>query len=193
MLDSLVADGVLDVEIDEDGEMQWQVPGAARPLDGPDNFAALERTQRIRAEARRRVLEKRQGGVRGRQREDDEPGEALMSQRDIGKAMSLARRAATSLQKSDDSDKHKSLLVSAGLSFFGPLGWLYAGAFKEAVPAAAIALAIAAIVPTFLLMPVLWIVMPLSSLVGLAYAFQYNRTGGRTRLFLDDKNDDDVE
>ena len=175
-LDEMVGDSVLEVDVDDDGEMLWKVPGAARPIDGPRTFAELEKHGRLREEARRKV---RAG--RSRPRERDEVDETL------GLGMALARRASSSLQPPGEAENRKSLLLSAGLSFFGPLGWLYAGSLREALPASAIALLVAALVPTFLLMPVLWLVMPLSALTGLVYAWQYNRHGHRTPIFLDDK------
>lgn len=177
-LDEMVAEGVLEFDVDDDGEMLWKVPGAARPLDGPRTFAELEKHGRLREEARRSL---REGRSRARARDQaDDP---------IGLGLALARRASSSLERPGGDGQHrKSLLLSAGLSFFGPLGWLYAGSLREALPAAAIALLIAAVVPTFLLMPVLWLVMPLSALTGLIYAWQYNRHGHRTPIFLDDKN-----
>jgi hypothetical protein len=73
----------------------------------------------------------------------------------------------------------------------GPLGWLYAGSLREAVPASAAWLAFAAlaskIIPMFLLMPVFMVVLPLSGIAGVVYAMQYNRKGSRQRLFGDKK------
>lgn len=179
-MDEMVTEGVLELDVDDDGEMVWKVPGAARPIDGPKSFAELEKHGRIREEARRKL---REGRARNRPRaRDDEVDETL------GLGLALARRASSSLDRPrGEGDNKKSLLLSAGLSFFGPLGWLYAGSLREALPASAIALLIAAIVPTFLLMPILWLVMPLSAITGLVYAWQYNRHGHRTTIFLDDK------
>jgi hypothetical protein len=179
-LDEMVGEGVLEVDVDDEGEMLWQVPGAARPIDGPKSFAELEKHSRIREEARRKLREGR-GAGRGRPRARDDGDDTL------GLGLALARRASASLEPKSDADNRKSLLLSAGLSFFGPLGWLYAGSLREALPASAIALIVAAIIPTFLLMPILWLVMPLSALTGLVYAWQYNRHGHRTPIFLDDK------
>ncbi|HUS68618.1 MAG TPA: hypothetical protein VMZ28_28980 [Kofleriaceae bacterium] len=176
-LDEMVSDSVLECDVDDDGEMVWTVPGAARALDGPRSFAEVEKLDGMRAEARRRVRERRDAARKG----DDAAA--------VG--MALVRRAGggppARTREEGDGDKQKSLLLSAGLSFFGPLGWLYAGSLREAIPAAALAVLIAAIVPTFLLMPILWLAMPLSAIVGLIYAWQYNRAGQRTPLFLDDK------
>ena len=177
-LDEMVGDGVLECDVDDDGEMIWTVPGAARALDGPKSFAEAEKLDGLRAEARRKVREKRAAAT-GHNKDD---AAAL--------GMALVRRASgppARAREEGDAGKHKSLLLSGGLSFFGPLGWLYAGSLREAIPAAAVAVLITAIVPTFLLMPILWLAMPLSAIVGLIYAWQYNRSGQRTPLFLDDK------
>ena len=61
----------------------------------------------------------------------------------------------------------KSWMASGVASLaLGPLGWLYAGSLREAVPAATIWVLLAAlaskILPTLLLWPVLMVVMPLS-------------------------------
>jgi hypothetical protein len=88
----------------------------------------------------------------------------------------------------------KSWMISGVASLaLGPLGWLYAGSMRESVPAATIWVLLAAlagkILPTLLLWPVLMVVMPLSGIAGVVYALQYNRHGGRQRLFdSDEKN-----
>ena len=180
-LDEMVGEGVLECDVDDDGEMLWTVPGAARALDGPRSFAEAEKRDALRAEVRRKVRERRTAA-----RTDGDDAASL--------SLALVRRASGPPARTrDDADggKHKSLLLSAGLSFFGPLGWLYAGSLREAIPAAALAVLVTAIIPTFLLMPILWLAMPLSAIVGLIYAWQYNRSGMRTPLFLDDKKGDE--
>lgn len=108
----------------------------------------------------------------------------------IGSALELAQRAngmkqeLTRAPKQGDKSWVKSGVASMVL---GPLGWLYAGSMREAVPASAAWLVFAAIaskiIPVFLLMPVLLVVLPLSGIAGVVYALQYNRSGGRQRLF----------
>ncbi len=81
----------------------------------------------------------------------------------------------------------KSMLISGGLSlFFGPLGWLYAGAWKESIPAALIYILAWKILPSFLIAPVFGLVALLSAFAGLAYAFKFNKTGERTALLPKD-------
>jgi len=110
---------------------------------------------------------------------------------DITNALALARKAQgvkqelTKAPKQGDKSWVKSGLASMVL---GPIGWLYAGSFREAVPGAVAWLAFAALaakLPWILLMPVLLVVMPLSGIAGLLYAVQYNRHGSRQRLFGD--------
>ena len=112
----------------------------------------------------------------------------------IGSALELAgtaNRVKTELaRKPGKGDKSwiKSGLASTVL---GPLGWLYAGSMREAVPATAVWLALVTllskILPTVLLLPVFMVALPLSGIAGVVYALQYNRHGGRQRLF--DKED----
>ncbi|MBK7536661.1 MAG: hypothetical protein IPI49_15090 [Myxococcales bacterium] len=112
---------------------------------------------------------------------------------DVGSALELARRAQGVKAELTRPVKkgEKSWLVSAGLStMLGPVGWLYAGSWREAVPAAAgwVALAYAvSFLPTMLLLPVLMVALPLSGLAGVMYALGYNRQGARQRLFGEDK------
>ena len=105
----------------------------------------------------------------------------------LGGALELANRANQvkhELQKGGEKSWVKSGLASMLL---GPLGWLYAGSWREAVPASAAWVVIGTIVskflPTFLLMPILLVALPLSGIAGVVYALQYNRHGGRQRLF----------
>jgi hypothetical protein len=172
-LDEMVADGVLELEVDDDGEMLWQVPGAKRPPEGARTFAELERVEALRSQAKAKV---------GRGRDGELGGMDVARQ-----ALTLAGRAQNALDR-PRAEGDKSLLASAGLSLLGPIGWLYAGSFKEAVPAVVAQLLIASIVPSFLLMPLLLVLLPLSSLAGLIYAWQYNKKGQRTTIFLGDKS-----
>lgn len=182
-LDELTAEGVLECDVDDDGEMLWKIPGAARSTSGPRSFAEMGRAGPKGAGAASRS----QPTQSRRARDRDDPDEAMAA---LGRAaLTLTRKAGPPARTKEDDDR-KSLALSAGLSFLGPLGWLYAGSLREAAIASAAALLIWTVVPTFLLMPFLWLILPLSSVVGLVYAWQYNRKGERTPLFLDDKKGD---
>jgi hypothetical protein len=111
----------------------------------------------------------------------------------IGNALELARKAQGVREELTRPKKKgdKSWKVSAVLSTaFGPLGWLYAGSWREAAPAGAAWLGFAylasLVLPTILLLPLL-MVLPLSGVAGALYALSYNRNGARQRLFGEDK------
>jgi hypothetical protein len=181
-LDELTGEGVLECDVDEDGEMLWRIPGAARSVAGPRSFAEMGRG----APAGRA---RRDGGERApARRVRDDADDAMAS---IGRAaLTLAGKGGplARTKGADGDEDHKSLAVSAGLSFLGPIGWLYAGSLREAAAATAVAVLIWKLAPAFLLMPILWLALPLSAVVGMVYAWQYNRNGQRTPLFLEDKS-----
>jgi len=114
---------------------------------------------------------------------------------DLGGALELAAKANRVKQelqrkpKKGDKSWVKSGLASAAL---GPVGWLYAGSMREAVPAAVgwVGLGVLALkfLPLFLMLPVLMVVAPLSAIAGVVYALQFNRKGSRQRLFDRDKD-----
>jgi hypothetical protein len=181
-LDELTAEGVLEVEVDDDGEMLWVIPGAERSTGGPRTFAEMGRG-RGGAGGGRKAAQPEAG--RKRARDDDD----LVS---LGRAaLTLAGKSGLPARDEGDGRPHKSLALSAGLSLLGPIGWLYAGSLREAAIGTVIALLAWNIVPSFLLLPILYIGLPLSAVAGLVYAWQYNRKGERTTLFLDGKKDKD--
>lgn len=145
---------------------------------------AAQQAEREELRARQAALVTKKPGRRVEPEDDDPSG--------VGSALELAKRAhgvkqeLTRAPKDGDKSWVKSALAS---TLLGPVGWLYAGSFREAVPAAAAYLAFGALamkfIPFFLLFPVMMVALPLSGLAGLLYAVQYNRAGGRTRLFGD--------
>ena len=113
----------------------------------------------------------------------------------LGGALELASKANRVKQELARAPRkgEKSWIASGVASLaLGPIGWLYAGSLREAVPATAgwIALALLAskLLPVFLMMPVLMVVLPLSAIAGVVYALQFNRSGSRQRLFDRDKD-----
>ncbi len=222
-LKNLMADGVLEVASNTDGDLEWTVVGAKRPADGPRTFDEKERIERLMGEvavdfeakqaanaARREqaLAEKREqlALIKAERRDqldvieageetpalgdDDSPGLlARLRQRFSARdAIDIASEARSELDE-PRKKQEKSLLWSGGLSLIlGPLGWLYAGSFRESIPAAAVYMGVVAIVPKILLMPVLGIALPISGIAGLVYAWQYNRAGKRCRILgKDDK------
>ncbi len=81
----------------------------------------------------------------------------------------------------------KSVLASGALSLvFGPLGWLYAGPVREALPAVVIfglaSAIVGALLPAALASALTAVAFVASGLVGMAYAYRYNQRGRRTPL-----------
>jgi hypothetical protein len=156
-LDQLVADGVLDVDADDEGEMVWGVRGAARAGTGPTKPEDVKKLGDLKREV---------GGAAS-------AATALVK---------YSGGAARSLLRTDGENK-KSMIASGLLSFFfGPLGWLYAGSFKEAGIVGVIYFLLCAIIPHLLLAPLLAIAHPLSAAIGLLYAWRYNQKGERQSL-----------
>jgi hypothetical protein len=155
-LDALVADGVLDVDSDDAGELLWSVRGAARATSGPDKPEDVRKLAEL----------KRQ--VRG------------------STALVKAGAAAASLSLPSlphGGRDHKSLIASGVLSFFfGPIGWIYAAPLKEAGVAILAYLILCAVLPHFLLVPLMGLMHPLSAAIGVAYAYRHNQKGERTPL-----------
>ncbi len=157
-----------------------------------DAALAKVREQRAKAQAERDDLRSRQVALVTKKKQpvaetshdDDDDDDGL------GSTLALAKRANSVKQELSRAPKagEKSWVKSGVASLLlGPLGWLYAGSLREAIPASAAWLAFGAlaskIIPMFLLMPVLLVAMPLSGIAGIVYAMQYNRKGGRQRLF----------
>jgi hypothetical protein len=121
--------------------------------------------------------------------DDDDAADDSGSDRGMGGLLKLAGRAADARDElaaptqAGEKSWVKSGLLSAA---FGPFGWLYAGAWFEAIPAAAGWLAVAMILkilPWILVMPVLMVALPASGIVGALYAVRFNRKGSRQRMF----------
>jgi hypothetical protein len=140
-----------------------------------DHDAALVRRKPARAEARAAAHD-----------DDDLDPDALRG------ALQLANKAnkvSKELAKKGAKSWKVSALASVAL---GPLGWLYAGSWREAVPASAMWLVLVTLLskiglPALLLWPALLIGLPLSGIAGIVYALGYNKTGKRQRLFSDAK------
>jgi hypothetical protein len=151
-LDEMLKAGALEFDSDDAGEILYTVPGADRPSDGPTNLAAAKKLDELRKQLPQKSLAKRGDSV-------------------------------SSLLRSGMGGRERSLVASGALSFFlGPLGWLYAAPLKEAAPAIVVFLLLVKLIPAILLYPLLGILMPVSALAGVSYAWLYNRKGERTSL-----------
>jgi hypothetical protein len=155
------------------------------------------RAQRVTKSAAEPKPSQSQALVRFRTpRATEEPAVRADPLEDLGGALELASKAnrvkneLTRAPKKGDKSWVKSGVASLVL---GPIGWLYAGSMREAVPASVGWIALAAlaskILPAALLTPILMLVLPLSAVAGVVYALQYNRSGKRGRLFDRDKDD----
>ncbi|MGN6105238.1 MAG: hypothetical protein ACTHU0_09060 [Kofleriaceae bacterium] len=152
---------------------------------------AKVREQRATQQAERDALRTRQAALVSRKKPADSPSSSTNG---VGDALALARRAHDVKEElARKPQRGEKSWIKSGIASMvvGPLGWLYAGSLREAVPAGAAWLAAMAVLgkllPVFLLMPVLMVALPLSGIAGVVYALQYNRTGSRQRLFGDDK------
>jgi len=207
-IDELLNEGFLDIEIDDAEDLTYNVPGARRSADGPQTCEAYERKRELVDEAKKRILARRAGATAAESAEvpavDSTENESAASNEDddgasiagmMGKAALFASTTALvtldkplALLDKPRAKGEKSLLASAGLSILGPVGWLYAGSFREAVPATIAQVAILSIVPGFLLAPFMVVGAIASSAIGLGYAWKFNKKKGRTPLFLAAKN-----
>lgn len=212
-LEEMVRDGELDVNTSGAVDLTFEMPGAERPADGPRNFAEYNRLRALSAQVTSARADKKAQAARAaeaadararRERdhealvaeiEDDEPEkdsgtlDRLRSKYSAGTALSIAQSARNELEKRPD-EGNKSLLLSGGLSLvFGPLGWLYAGSFREAIPASLAFVLLVYLLPTFLLLPIAGIGLPISGIAGVVYAWQHNRSGKRDRILGDDDED----
>jgi hypothetical protein len=147
---------------------------------------AKVREERARQQAERDDLRDRQASLvtKKRPREEVDHADGLAGALELA---GKANRVKAELQKKGEKSWIKSGIASTVL---GPIGWLYAGSWREAVPASAawvLAAWIASHLPTLLLLPALMVIMPLSGIAGVVYALGYNRNGKRQRLFGDDK------
>jgi hypothetical protein len=212
-LEQLMLDGVVEMGSDDHGELLFTVTGAKRALDGPrtlDERSRLETLKReVSAEYARKQARRKAEAAASAATDQTDIDSALEDLSDTPGAHDNAAATRTALQKmrsrynattamsivestrkelkSGRDEGDKSLLLSSALSFFfGPLGWLYAGSFREAIPASAAFLLLVYLLPWFLIYPVLGLAMPISGIAGLVYAWQHNRNGERDPLFLDD-------
>jgi hypothetical protein len=167
---------------------------------------AKVREERAKQQAERDELRQRQAQLVARKprprvtdpRDPASGPERAESRRDeadhgeLGGALELASKAnrvrGELAKRPGKGDKSwiKSGIASTAL---GPIGWLYAGSLREAVPAATIWLAIMILLSKLplgiLVWPLLMVALPLSGLAGILYALSYNRSGSRQRLFGD--------
>jgi hypothetical protein len=179
----------LDAEVKADADAARARKEAALAKVREQRMAELEARADAEAKAEAAKAKPKAKAPTPRVAEDDdgEPG-GLSTALELASRAGRVHKELTRKPAKGEKSWVKSGIASLAL---GPLGWLYAGSMREAVPASAawvLLLALASkILPSILLFPVLAVVMPLSAIAGVAYALQYNRHGGRQRLFGDDQ------
>jgi hypothetical protein len=164
-LDAMVRESVIDIDSDDEGETIWSVRGAARPARGVERVEDMAKMQALSKEVRGG-----RGGAFG--------GLERIAARGVVE-QALARRGG-----------EKNVLVAGALGIFGPLGWIYSAPLKEAIPAAiiyAVLWRVLSWIP-FLGMMVVPLLALSSILLGMVYAWQYNRNGETTPLFTGDED-----
>jgi len=181
VLDKLAA---LDAEVKADADAQRARKDAA---------LAKLRAQRAADQAEKAEVRKQQQALVA-PKPSARPRSKIDQVDDLGSALELAGKANQVKQElAKKPGKGEKSWIKSGVASMalGPIGWLYAGSLREAVPAAAAWVALitlaSKILPMVLLMPVLMVALPLSGIAGVVYALQYNRNGARQRLFGDDK------
>jgi len=163
-LDQLVADGVLDVDADDDGEMVWGVRGAARATSGPQKPEEVKKLADLKQEV---------------------AGSAAAA----SSALALMKVGAGTARSLVAAGEGKKSLVASGLLsfFFGPLGWLYAAPLKEAVPAIVVYSLFWIVFSHFALFaPIFTLLHILFGAAGVGYALRHNQKGERTSLLTSD-------
>lgn len=157
-LDEMVRERLLELDVDDDGNILWAVRGAARPARGLETVSAVEKKSELSKEV------------------DKYKSSAKMALKAAG--------IETAPEKVGKAER-KSLLASGLLSFFfGPLGFLYAAPLKEALPVILVYVLICAILPQFLLVYLIGPVNLASAVAGVLYAWSYNHEGRRAPLVL---------
>jgi hypothetical protein len=176
----------LEAEVKADADAQRARKEAALAKVREDRAKQQAERDDLRQRQAQLVTRKTREEPRRRNDEDIDHADGLSGALELaGKANRVRSELARKPGKGEKS-WIKSGIASTAL---GPIGWLYAGSLREAVPAATawvgVMFLISKFLPMVLLMPALLVALPLSGLAGILYAVQYNREGGRQRLFGD--------
>lgn len=184
----------LEAEVKADADAQQARKAAAMDKVREQRAKQLAEKQDLRDRQAAIVKKKPETALVKRGRDpvldDDEPSDAdnLRGALELAGKANRVKNELTKKPKKGQKSWVKSGVASLAL---GPLGWLYAGSLREAVPASLgwilLASIVSKILPAVLLMPVLLVVLPLSGIAGVMYALSFNKHGGRQRLFGDEK------
>jgi len=178
----------LEAEVKADADAQKERKEAAMVKVREQRASQLAEREALRPKAK---PEAKARPTKATKDDDDDRDSDKDSELDsLGGALALAKQAHGVKQELARGGEKSWVRSGVASLLLGPIGWLYAGSFRESIPASAAWLAFAALaskLPTFLLMPVFLVALPLSAIAGVVYAMQYNRTGSRQRLFKDKK------
>ena len=112
---------------------------------------------------------------------------ALRSQIDgAGTALQLVSSGGRSLLNQPNRPGDKNLVVAGVLGLLGPWGWFYSAPLREAGTATAAFLLAYWLIPHIILYPLMSLMLPVSAMVGVLYAWKHNRQGSPSSLFIDD-------
>ena len=177
----------LEAEVKADADAQKDRKEAAMVKVREQRASQLAEREALRPKAKAEPAKARPSKAA---KDDDDDNDRESELDSLGGALALAKQAHGVKQELARGGEKSWVRSGVASLLLGPIGWLYAGSFRESIPASAAWLAFAALaskLPTFLLMPVFLVALPLSAIAGVVYAMQYNRTGSRQRLFKDKK------
>lgn len=175
-LDDMVRDGLLDFDSNDEGDILYTVRGASRPQSAPSELRRCGACGRPTGAGTR--------CSRCGQLLDDRL-RALKSEVDrAGTAIQLLRRPSDLLQPPREGEKS---VLAAGLLglLLGPVGWFYAAPAREAGPASLAFVLASWLLPIYLFLPFVPL-LPISAVVGMLYAWKYNRNGRRSGLLTEE-------
>lgn len=177
-LDEMITEGLLEFDNDHAGELVYTVRGANRPHTGPTTF--------IRCNACKAVTFSGKQCTRcGANLQATPLLSTALNAWGAQTALAAAKPFASGLVQSARGPK--SLVAGAALGLLGPFGWMYAGAWKETIPASLVcAILFGFLITTVSILSLGFILFPLSMVVGLLYTLAYNRSGKRQPLLLTD-------
>ena len=184
----------LEAEVKADADAQAARKAAAMEKVREQRAKQLADKQELRDRQAAIVTKKPETALTRRARDadvdDDEPSDSdnLRGALELAGKANRVKNELTKKPKKGEKSWVKSGVASLAL---GPIGWLYAGSLREAVPASLgwiiVASIVSKILPAVLMMPVLLVVLPLSGIAGVMYALGFNKHGTRQRLFGDEK------
>lgn len=177
-LDDMLKSGLLEFDSDDNGDITYVFVGAQRP---PSGATSLTRCSACRQVTGAGIRCTRCGQLL------DAQMRALRSQIDgAGTALQLVSSGGRSLLNQPTRPGDKNLVVAGVLGLLGPWGWFYSAPLREAGTATAAFLLAYWLIPHIILYPLMSLMLPVSAMVGVLYAWKHNRQGSPSSLFIDE-------